>query len=108
MRSDSSFILPPSSLSLTDLDRAAAFQLADCTFRPGSFEKRFARDIASLVALGRAVLTPRQLYYLWKLCYRFRRQLTGPVRAEAERRHAPPPAVAKGFKQPTLFELLEV
>lgn len=54
------------------LSRALA--LEKCSFLPGSFDKRFSRDIASAVRAN-ASLTPRQVETINRLAYKYRRQM---------------------------------
>lgn len=56
-------------MPLTDLDRRAATALARCTFLPSSTDKRMARFVQAATEL-----TDRQLAYLWRLIWRYRRQ----------------------------------
>lgn len=54
----------------------AAASLIRCSFSPGSPDKRFVRDVLIGVA-DRLVrnLTVKQVAYLWKLVFRYRRQV---------------------------------
>jgi len=81
--------VPPEAWQpVTDLERMAVNCLARCTFLPGTWNKRFARDIAQQVAYTNKI-TVRQRDTLWKLCRMYRRQIhIGLVTAEAQRRHA--------------------
>lgn len=47
--------------------------LKQCTFLPGSFDKRFVRDLSALPA--DAELTERQAANVERLAYRYRRQI---------------------------------
>jgi hypothetical protein len=50
--------------------------LAKCTFRPGSADGRFCRDLAAEVKYHKkASLTEGQRAYLWRVAYRYRLQL---------------------------------
>lgn len=61
-------------MTLEQIRRAKA--LAQCTFLPGSAEKRFVRDMERKAIYDmQSALTPRQASYLELLCYKFRRQL---------------------------------
>lgn len=53
--------------------------LAACTFLPGSFDKRFVRDIQ-----GQTALTEKQRALLHKTFYRYRRQM-GLTNYQAQR-----------------------
>ena len=48
-------------------------KLTGCSFLPGSFEKRFVRQLSSLSPL--ATLTEKQLMLLGQIFYRYRKQL---------------------------------
>ena len=69
--------LPPihERFPMTEQEKDAALALSKCTFLPGSFEKRFARDMASIVNGEMPQITPKQKIYLWRLTYKFRRQI---------------------------------
>lgn len=62
-------------IPLTDDQKKAIASLARCTFLPGSFEKRFARDMASQVEEG---LTPKQYAFARDLIFKYRKQIFGP------------------------------
>lgn len=62
---------------VNDEDVVAAYNLKSCTFLPGSWEKRFARDMATATVLVNQCITPRQFIMLWLLCHRYRKQLQG-------------------------------
>lgn len=55
---------------ITDEQQKMTKQLAMCRFLPGSFEKKFARDMA-----GATTLTTGQAEYLQKLHHRYRKQI---------------------------------
>lgn len=59
---------------MTDDEKRAALALEKCTYLPGSFEKRFARDMAG-IARGTAEITVKQRGWLWKQVHRYRRQI---------------------------------
>lgn len=61
---------------ITDLQRALLGGLACCRFLPGSWAKRFVRDLVVAEAL-----TPRQGAALVTLGFRYRRQLLGAAAA---------------------------
>jgi hypothetical protein len=86
-------------VALTPMDVEAIRALRACRFLPGSFAKGLARSLYALVDAGAACISVRQKYWLWELCYRYRRQIAGDVRNEAQRRHEPP----KDFRQPLLW-----
>jgi hypothetical protein len=74
------FVLPPAKKELvytpmTDREKYAAETLNKATFLPGCFDKRFARDIAS-IAKGNGEITDRQRATMWNLVYRYRRQIS--------------------------------
>ena len=90
---------PMSPLKPVDLD--AIHQLAGCRMLPGSWGKRFARDLDAQVSHGAIEISVKQMYWLWKLCCQFRRQLKGAVREEAILRRSP----AGHVLQPSLYDL---
>lgn len=61
---------PVQRVDLSPLERSMLAALARCTFLPGSFEKRFVRDISGVTAL-----TERQRALFHKIFYRYRRQM---------------------------------
>lgn len=61
---------PVERVDLSPLERSMLAALARCTFRPGSFEKRFVRDISGVTAL-----TERQRAVFYRTFYRYRRQM---------------------------------
>lgn len=60
---------------MTALEQDAARALGKCTYLPGSFEKRFARDMASHASSESPQITERQRAWLWKQVYRYRKQI---------------------------------
>ena len=60
--------LPRTDLTTIEVKMLRA--LAGCTFTPGSFDKRFVRDIQ-----GQTALTEKQRDLLHKTFYRYRRQM---------------------------------
>jgi uncharacterized protein (TIGR02996 family) len=57
-------------------DRKAATALLGCNFAPATFDKRFVRDVCTPVYYGQAdELTPAQRACLWRLVWRYRRQI---------------------------------
>jgi hypothetical protein len=61
---------------MTDSERILASELVACRFVPGSFEKRFARDLASIAReLPEKAITVKQTRWLRILHHRFRRQI---------------------------------
>ncbi len=57
---------------MTD-ERAAIEALAKCRFSPGSFAKRFARDLAAMPE--DTLFSPKQRQCLWQHAVKYRRQL---------------------------------
>lgn len=54
-----------------------ALKLRTCSFLPGSWDKRFAKDIGDVAKQDPGKeLTPAQAEWLDKLTHRYRRQLT--------------------------------
>ncbi len=51
-----------------------ALALAKCTFLPGSWDKRFARDMAAAAKIS-ADLTTKQAAHVLRLGHKYRRQL---------------------------------
>lgn len=72
---------------MTDDEKQAALLLDRCTFPVASFNKRFARNIASTARSPEPMVTERQSRTLWKLFYMFRRQIARlpELRETAER-----------------------
>lgn len=66
---------------MTNDEKQAAILLGNCTFRPGSYDKRFVTYVYQLTKSTLPVeLTDRQRRTLWKLFYTYRRQIIGPGR----------------------------
>lgn len=59
---------------MTPIQIKALSLLSGCTFLPGSFDKRFVRDLSSLPDKEAKELTDKQKRYLWKLVYKYRKQ----------------------------------
>jgi len=59
---------------MTDREKYAATRLVSCTFLPGSYNKRFAMDIYWMAKSG-IEATEKQIANLWRLVYRYRRQI---------------------------------
>ena len=59
---------------MTETQIHALRLLVPCTFQPGSFPKRFVRDLNSIVDKETRELTEKQKRYLWKLVYQYRKQ----------------------------------
>lgn len=66
---------------MTD-ERTAIEALSRCRFLPGSFAKRFARDMAAMPENTR--LTPKQRATVWKMVRTYRRQIPKWIVAAAE------------------------
>ncbi len=61
---------------MTDLEIRAAHRLGACSFLPGCWEKRFARDLAARALDDPGCrLTSKQRVWLWRLVWMFRRQI---------------------------------
>ena len=60
---------------MTDEQRDMARALGQCSFLPGSWDKRFARDMAAMAEDPDAALTRRQAETLMEVCHRYRRQI---------------------------------
>lgn len=58
----------------TELEKARANALAYCSFAPGSFAKRFARDLNTQVHSTGAI-SEKQAATLERMCWAYRRQL---------------------------------
>lgn len=86
----------------TPLEREAMLALARCRYAPATASKRFARSMASQLAVPvgaphPAQITEAQAGLLWKNCHHYRKQIANPrVRDEAERRW-----VAHEWHEPT-------
>lgn len=55
----------------------AAVLLGSARFSPGSFHKRFARQLAAQARTDNPTITQKQAALLWELCWRYRKQITG-------------------------------
>lgn len=64
-------------------ERIAIEALARCSFLPGSWDKRFARDMAATAEDYR--LTAKQRQCLWKMAWKYRRQMPPLATTEARR-----------------------
>ena len=63
--------------SVDPLTARAIADLTFCRFTPGSWDKRFARDMGERVSFGPTSITAKQYAWVWKLAWKYRRQL-GP------------------------------
>ena len=70
---------------MTDLEIRAAIRLGKCRFPRGLWEKRFARDLYRLATedSGRG-LSAKQRIWLWRLVWKYRRQIRGKDAAIVE------------------------
>jgi hypothetical protein len=59
-----------------DIHIQALNLLNRCTFLPGSFAKRFVRDLSGKEDKQGYELSEKQKRYLWKLVYQYRKQHT--------------------------------
>lgn len=57
------------------LTRSRALALARCTMLPGSWDKRFARDMAALAAARDSTISPTQAANIDRLAWKYRRQM---------------------------------
>lgn len=62
-------------IPMTEREHYAANQLARCSFQPGSFEKRFAKQIKAKAVSDNPEITEKGRACLWRLVYRYRRQI---------------------------------
>ena len=64
-------------IPLTEIDFLASACLGNCRFAPGTFDKRFAGSIVSVVRARdeNPSLTPRQWLWMWLLLHRYRRSV---------------------------------
>lgn len=69
---------------MTDVERRACLALVRCRLLPGSWPKRFARDMAENAADPDFQASARQRVWLWKLVVKHRRQLPPDLVAYAE------------------------
>ena len=67
---------------MSDLTADRARALAGVSYLPGSWDKRFARDVAAIAAAG-GTLTDKQAANVDRLAWKYRRQL--PARLVPER-----------------------
>jgi hypothetical protein len=68
---------------MTPAERTCADALARCTFLPGEYNKRFARNIAALP--DDKELSDKQRANLFRLVHRYRRQIPPGVGGETYR-----------------------
>lgn len=60
---------------MTELEQRACRALGSCTFLPGTPHKRFARDMAFASVIDKPMISEGQVRQLWRLVYRYRRQI---------------------------------
>lgn len=63
---------------MTDLVRKQAVALGRCTMLPGSWDKRFARDVAAITERG-GTLTASQAKNVERLAWKYRRQMPAAI-----------------------------
>lgn len=68
-------------LPVTANDRTAALALIRCRQAPGTWEKRFVRDLPDRMGDEDSALSLRQRHHLYRLFWRYRRQIGGGVKA---------------------------
>lgn len=61
--------------AMTEDERRAALALSGPTYLSATPDKRFARDISSLAKQDGAQITDAQADYIWRMVYRYRRQI---------------------------------
>lgn len=66
---------PQHTIKMGEDDILAARLLNSCTFLPGSWNKRFARALHNIANSDKPHLTSRQFMNLWRLVWRYRRQI---------------------------------
>lgn len=84
---------------MTRHEREVARALGRCSFLPGSWEKRFAQDMADradAAAAERTAISGRQALCLERLAWKFRNQMPRHLVPDAE-----PPELPPRGKQPT-------
>ena len=59
---------------MTDEEARASLALGACSFSVGTFDKRFARGLSGSARTKREI-TDKQAAVLWRLVYRYRRQI---------------------------------
>lgn len=64
---------------MTDDEQSMALALSRCTFVPGSFAKRFARDLGQIADADEPCITEKQAALLRKQVVHYRRQIPGAV-----------------------------
>lgn len=77
---------PPEWRDMEPLEIEAAIMLGGCRFLPGSPPKKFAQNMAAKATSDKRI-SKKQAALLWRICYHFRKQLKGAVRAEVQRRY---------------------
>lgn len=68
---------------MTEKERATAQALAQCRFLPGSWDKRFALDMAA-----QSTVTEKQAQNIARLAWRYRKQMPPALRPAVEPRPA--------------------
>jgi len=65
---------------MTPAERSIAIALGRCSFLPGSWDKRFARDLAIVAERSPEIAyTERQSAHLLRLAHKYRRQLPSTI-----------------------------
>jgi uncharacterized protein (TIGR02996 family) len=69
-------VLRRGRMPVDDADRMAAIVLQACNFAPATFEKRFVRNVCpGLSDDSTQELSPSQRFNLWRLVWRYRKQI---------------------------------
>lgn len=61
--------------AMTSDERVLVYALSDCSFTPGSFDKRFARDLRARAGEDQPQISEKQAALLRQLIHRYRRQI---------------------------------
>jgi len=72
--------------AMTDLEIEAATQLGQCRMPPATGAKRLARHMAAQAKANDPKITDKQAEYLWKFCWRYRRQISSATVAREAKR----------------------
>jgi hypothetical protein len=86
---------------MSEEETQLATALARCTMMPGTWDKRFARDIAAMAHQQPAKeLTPNQRRTLMKLVVRYRRQIADERLVKVAEQSLTPPAALNSPSDP--------
>jgi hypothetical protein len=65
----------PQRLPMTETEKDMLHRLSRCTFLPGSWEKRFVRNLHFTARSKKPTISPKQREWLVEIAYRYRNQI---------------------------------